>query len=245
MARFCLGAVKWSGASIGMPAVCRNARANLIKWPPRRSFVIGLSPHHTIFPSKSVTFPELNLADHFLIAMPTTVDPLFGGSVIYICEHNEEGALGVIVNKTTDLTADTLFERLDLKLEISAGSGTPGARPIMFGGPVQIERGFILHTLPGEFSSMIRVSDEVALTTSKDVLEAVTQGHSPEKMLIALGCSGWSAGQLEAEIARNGWLTVKADPGIIFDMPVSERFGAAIKLLGFDLSMLTGEAGHA
>lgn len=191
------------------------------------------------------TAPELQLENHFLIAMPAMIDPIFGGSVVYICEHNEEGALGVIINKQTDLTADILFERLDLKLEISAGSQTPGARPIMFGGPVQIERGFILHSLPGDFSSMLQVSDEVGLTTSKDVLEAVAQGRSPDKMLIALGCSGWSAGQLEAEIARNGWLTVKADPGIIFDVPVPERFGAAMKLLGFDASMLTGEAGHA
>lgn len=192
-----------------------------------------------------MTVPDLNLADHFLIAMPSMIDPIFGGSVVYICEHNEEGALGVIVNKQTDLTADILFERLDLKLEISAGSQTPGARPIMFGGPVQIERGFILHTLPGEFTSMIKVSDEVGLTTSKDILEAAAQGQSPEKMLIALGCAGWSAGQLEAEMARNGWLSVKADPGVLFDVPVPERFGAATKLLGFDASMLTGEAGHA
>ena len=215
------------------------------KMAGKTPILIGMSSTSYYFQPKSVTVPELNLADHFLIAMPNTVDPLFGGSVIYICEHNEEGALGVIVNKPTDLTADVLFERLDLKLEIMAGSGTSGAHPIMFGGPVQIERGFILHTLPGDFSSMIRVSEEVALTTSKDVLEAVTQGHSPEKMLIALGCSGWSAGQLEDEIARNGWLTVKADPSVIFDVPVPERFAAATKLLGFDLSMLTGEAGHA
>lgn len=191
------------------------------------------------------TTPELRLENHFLIAMPAMVDPIFGGSVVYICEHNDEGALGVIINKPTDLSADLLFERLDLKLEITAGAQTPGACPIMFGGPVQIERGFVLHTLPGDFSSMVRVSHEVALTTSKDILEAVSQGESPEKTLIALGCAGWSAGQLEAEIARNGWLTVRADPAIIFDVPVPERFGAAIKLLGFDASMLTGEAGHA
>lgn len=191
------------------------------------------------------TTPELRFENHFLIAMPTMADPIFGGSVIYICEHNEEGALGVIINKQTDLSADLLFERLDLKLEITAGSHTPGARPIMFGGPVQIERGFVLHTLPGEFSSTIKVSDEVALTTSKDILETVSQGKSPEKMLIALGCAGWSAGQLEAEIARNGWLTVPADPDIIFDVPVTERLSAAMRLLGFDASMLTGEAGHA
>ena len=173
------------------------------------------------------------------------IDPIFGGSVVYICEHNEQGALGVIVNKATDLSAEILFERLELKLEITTDSQASGGRPVMFGGPVQIERGFILHTLPNEYSSTLRISDEVALTTSKDILEAVAEGSSPEKMLIALGSAGWSPGQLEAEIARNGWLTVKADPGILFDVPVPERLSTATKLLGFDVSMLTGDAGHA
>lgn len=173
------------------------------------------------------------------------IDPIFGGSVVYICEHNEHGALGVIINKATDLSAEILFERLELKLEITTGSQASGGRPVMFGGPVQIERGFILHTLPNEYSSTLRISEEVALTTSKDILEAVAEGNSPEKMLIALGSAGWSPGQLEAEIARNGWLTVKAVPDILFDVPVPERFSAATKLLGFDVSMLAGEAGHA
>jgi putative transcriptional regulator len=117
--------------------------------------------------------------------------------------------------------------------------------PVMFGGPVQIERGFVLHSPLEQFSSMIKVTDEVALTTSKDVLEAVACGAGPQRILVSLGCAGWSAGQLEQEIARNGWLTVPADPNIIFDMPIEERFVAAMKLLGIDPAMLAGVAGHA
>jgi putative transcriptional regulator len=186
---------------------------------------------------------KLQLANHFLIAMPSMLDPIFGGSVVYMCEHNDDGALGVIINKPTDMMMNTLFERIDLELEIDAGQMSN--RPVMFGGPVQVERGFVLHAPYGEFSSMMKVTDDIALTTSKDVLEAVAAGAGPRRLLVTLGCAGWSAGQLEEEITRNGWLTVKADPAIIFDMPVEERFAAAIKLLGIDPMMLTGEAGHA
>lgn len=189
--------------------------------------------------------PELNLADHFLIAMPSMLDPVFGGTVVYLCEHNAEGALGVIINKATDMTMDVLFERIDLTLEIEADFAKVDKRPVMFGGPVQVERGFVLHQPQGIFSSMMKVTDDIALTTSKDVLESVANGRGPERLLVSLGCSGWSAGQLEEEIGRNGWLTVRADPSIIFDLPIEERFAAAIKLLGIDPMMLTGEAGHA
>jgi putative transcriptional regulator len=115
----------------------------------------------------------------------------------------------------------------------------------MFGGPVQVERGFVLHSPTAQFSSMLTISDEIALTTSKDVLEAVAGGHGPQRLLVTLGCAGWGGGQLEQEIARNGWLTVQADPRIIFDLPIEERFAAAMKLLGIDPMMLAGEAGHA
>lgn len=195
--------------------------------------------------SNIVTSPELQLANHFLIAMPSMLDPIFGGTVIYLCEHNADGALGVIINKPTDMTMEVLFDRIDLKLEIQPGLGTMAEKPVMFGGPVQVERGFVLHAPLAQFSSMIRVTDKVALTTSKDILEAVASGNGPAKFLVSLGCSGWSAGQLEEEIVRNGWLTVKADPSIIFDLPIAERFVAAVKLLGIDPMMLTGEAGHA
>ncbi|WP_414691204.1 YqgE/AlgH family protein [Noviherbaspirillum sp.] len=196
------------------------------------------------FPESSETaaVSELNLADHFLIAMPSMLDPVFGGTVIYLCEHNPGGALGVIINKATDMTMDVLFERIDLKLEIAASFEK---KPVMFGGPVQVERGFVLHSPHGGFSSMMKVTDDIAMTTSKDVLEAVAAGDGPRRILVSLGCSGWSAGQLEEEIARNGWLTVRADPAIIFDLPIEERFSAAVKLLGFDPAMLAGDAGHA
>ncbi len=188
---------------------------------------------------------ELNLANHFLIAMPSMLDPVFGGTVIYLCEHNASGALGVIINKPTDMTMDVLFERIDLTLEIVPNRVSIDKKPVMFGGPVQVERGFVLHSPFEQFSSMMQVTDEVALTTSKDVLEAVASGVGPQRILVTLGCSGWSAGQLEQEIARNGWLTVPADPTIIFDLPIEERFVAAMKLLGIDPMMLAGEAGHA
>lgn len=191
----------------------------------------------------SVPVPELHLADHFLIAMPSMLDPVFGGTVIYLCEHNVDGALGVIVNKATDMTLDVLLQRIDL--ELPADRLPVNQKPVMFGGPVQVERGFVLHSPHGDFSSMLKVSDKVGLTTSKDVLEAVAVGDGPARLLVTLGCAGWSAGQLEQEIAHNGWLTVRADPSIIFDLPTEERFAAAMNLLGIDPMMLTGEAGHA
>ncbi|GAA4023885.1 YqgE/AlgH family protein [Actimicrobium antarcticum] len=190
----------------------------------------------------------LDLTNHFLIAMPAMADPVFGGTVIYLCEHNAHGALGLIINKPTDMTMQVLFERVDLALEINPQRSHQQIlpeHPVMFGGPVQLERGFVLHSPVGAFTSMMRVTDQIAMTTSKDVLEAVASGSGPDHVLVTLGCSGWSAGQLEDEIIRNGWLTVRADPAIIFDMPVEQRFTAAIRLLGIDPNMLTSEAGHA
>ena len=188
---------------------------------------------------------ELNLVNHFLIAMPSMVDPVFGGTVIYLCEHNAHGALGLIINKPTDMSMQTLFERVDLSLEINPQHPGLPEHPVMFGGPVQLERGFVLHSPLGPFSSMMQVTDQIALTTSKDILEEVAAGAGPQHMLVTLGCAGWSAGQLEDEIIRNGWLTVSADPSIIFDLPVEQRFLAAIRLLGIDPAMLAAEAGHA
>jgi putative transcriptional regulator len=195
--------------------------------------------------SDDVVSSELQLADHFLIAMPSMLDPIFGGTVIYVCEHNASGALGVIINKPTDMTMDVLFDRIDLKLEISAKRIPMDSKLVMFGGPVQVERGFVLHAPLGSFSSTMRVTGEIGLTTSKDVLEAAAIGRGPHRLLVSLGCSGWSAGQLEEEIAKNGWLTVRADPSVIFDLPIEQRFFAAIKLLGIDPMMLAGDVGHA
>ncbi|WP_404822440.1 YqgE/AlgH family protein [Noviherbaspirillum aerium] len=188
---------------------------------------------------------RLHLADHFLIAMPSMLDPVFGGTVVYICEHNADGALGIIVNKATDMTMDVLLERIDLGADPVAGRIAVDKKPVMFGGPVQVERGFVLHSPHGDYSSMMKVNERVALTTSKDVLEEVAAGRGPERILVTLGCAGWSAGQLEEEIVRNGWLTVRAEPSVIFDLPAEQRFTAAMKLLGIDPMMLTGDAGHA
>ncbi|MYM87944.1 YqgE/AlgH family protein [Rugamonas sp. FT82W] len=183
----------------------------------------------------------LNLANHFLIAMPSMQDPVFGGTVVYVCEHNENGVLGVVINKPTDMTMEVLFERIDLKLE----SDVDVDAPIMFGGPVQDDRGFVLHTPGTRYSSSLTVTKDVAFTTSIDVLEAVAAGDGPPRMLVSIGYSGWSPGQLEDEISRNGWLTVGADPDILFKLPIEERYTAAMRLLGIDPLMLTSEAGHA
>jgi putative transcriptional regulator len=171
-------------------------------------------------------------------------DPIFGGTVVYVCEHNENGVLGVVINKPTDMTMEVLFERIDLEVS-SAADRHMESEPIMFGGPVQDDRGFVLHTPGARYSSSLTVTNDVAFTTSIDVLEAVAKGRGPERMLVSIGYSGWSPGQLEDEISRNGWLTVAADPRILFDLPIDERYSAAMKLLGIDPLMLTSEAGHA
>ncbi len=210
------------------------------------------APDFSAAPAKPAALPPdaLNLTDHFLIAMPNMLDPIFGGTVVYICEHHTGGALGMIINRPTDMTMDVLFERLDLELEISPHTRLP-AGPVMFGGPVQVERGFVLHAPEPDhathaaYSSSLAVSGEVALTTSRDVLEAVAEGRGPRRLLVTLGCAGWSAGQLEDEILRNGWLTVKSDPSILFDTPIEARFAAAMHLLGIDPNRLTGDVGHA
>ncbi|WP_306398055.1 YqgE/AlgH family protein [Telluria beijingensis] len=186
----------------------------------------------------------LNLANHFLIAMPSIQDPIFGGTVVYVCEHNDKGVLGVVINKPTDMTMETLFDRVDLKLAEGLRA-TVVDEPIMFGGPVQDDRGFVLHSPGGRYSSSLNVTDDVAFTTSIDVLEAVASGGGPARMLVSIGYAGWSPGQLEEEISRNGWLTVGADARVLFDLPIEERYTAAIKLLGIDPFMLATEAGHA
>ncbi|WP_347556198.1 YqgE/AlgH family protein [Robbsia sp. KACC 23696] len=184
---------------------------------------------------------RINLTNQFLIAMPGMADSNFSGTVIYCCEHSEKGALGLVINRPTDIDLKSLFDRIDLKLD----SATLSSLPVYFGGPVQTERGFVLHEPGGEYTSSMTVPGGLEMTTSKDVLEAVASGQGPKKFLLTLGHTGWGAGQLENEIAQNGWLTVDADPSIIFDVPAEQRQEAALALLGVSLSMLSGEAGHA
>jgi len=169
-------------------------------------------------------------------------DPNFSGAVVYICDHSSRGALGLVINRPTDLLLATLFDRIDLKLEIAPWKD----ELVFFGGPVQTERGFVLHQPSGSYGSTLRVTEDIALTTSKDVLEAIAVGDGPNRALVTLGYSGWGAGQLEEEIAHNAWLTVPADPKVIFETAAEDRMAAALKLLGIvDGTQLSGQAGHA
>ncbi|GAA5176732.1 YqgE/AlgH family protein [Niveibacterium umoris] len=183
----------------------------------------------------------MNLTHHFLIAMPAMDDPNFSRTLIYLAEHNEEGALGVIVNRPIEMTLGELFGKVDIALE----ADELAQRPVYFGGPVQTDRGFVLHRPAGEWHSSLKVNDEVALTSSKDILESLGSTGEPSDVLISLGYAGWSAGQLEDELAQNAWLTVPADLRIVFDLPPDERLDAAMKLLGVDFARLSDVAGHA
>jgi putative transcriptional regulator len=188
-----------------------------------------------------LSVPSINLTHHFLIAMPSMADPYFAKSLTYVCEHNDQGALGVVINRPIDMTLQALFERLSLTLKHKDLSDAP----IYFGGPVQTDRGFVLHEPAGNWQSTLRVGDAIGLTTSKDILEAVGRGEGPQKLLVTLGYAGWSAGQLEHELGQNAWLTVEAKDAIIFDLPSEERLPAAMELLGVDYARLADSAGHA
>ena len=190
----------------------------------------------------------VNFTNQFLIAMPSLRDGTFAGTVVYLCEHTEKGALGLVINKPIDITLKHLFEKVELSLD----RDDLAEKPVYFGGPVQTERGFVLHeSLGGEgdegghYNSSLRIPGGLEMTTSKDVLEALSSGAGPKKVLVTLGYSGWSAGQLEDEMSRNGWINVGAEPGIIFDTPVEQRYDKALSLLGINANMLSGEAGHA
>jgi len=183
----------------------------------------------------------VNLTHHFLIAMPSMADPYFAKTLTYICEHNDQGALGLVVNRPIDMTLQELFKRLSLKL----GDAGRHHAPIYFGGPVQTDRGFVLHAPAGNWQSTLRVRDVIGLTTSKDILEAVASGDGPSNVLVTLGYAGWTADQLENEIAQNAWLTVEADPDVLFSEPPEMRLTAAMKLLGIDFSRLSDAVGHA
>lgn len=184
---------------------------------------------------------SVDLSGHFLMAMPGMVEGDLAGTVIYVCEHSERGALGLVINRPTDLSLGNLLEQVDLKQD----SRCQADLPVHFGGPVQSDRGFVLHKPAGDFSSSIRLGDTLALTTSRDVLQAVASGEGPDQIFVTLGYAGWGAGQLEQELAQNAWLSVLAKESIIFEEPAESRYPAAMRLLGVDPAMLAGSAGHA
>lgn len=181
------------------------------------------------------------LTNQFLIAMPTMDDPNFRESVTFICEHNAQGALGIIINRPMNVVLDDVLKQLSLK----AADPDTGLLPVYLGGPVQTERGFVIHEPHGAWEATLKVSDSLGVTTSRDVLAAVAEGGGPERCFVALGYAGWTAGQLEEEMKSNSWLSTPADSRIIFDTPVELRWQAAARLIGVDLSLLSGDAGHA
>lgn len=185
--------------------------------------------------------PEFSLTGQFLVAMPGMADPRFAKSVVYICEHSSQGAMGIIINKPTEISLPDLFTKVDLKVETML----PDDAFVLDGGPVSTERGFVLHSSDRVWNSSLKVDDRIAMTTSRDILEAVASGKAPEYWLIALGYSGWSEGQLESELAANAWLNVPADRGLLFEEPMESRFNAAFRLMGIDPLMVSGSAGHA
>jgi putative transcriptional regulator len=188
---------------------------------------------------------SVNLTGQFLIAMPSMVDPNFAKTLTYICEHNDNGALGLVVNRPTDMSVQGLLERINLPGHLKA----LGAVPVYFGGPVQTDRGFVLHRPVGNWQSTLAVGGAIGLTTSKDILEAVGNGDGPTGILVTLGYAGWAPGQLENEMAQNDWISISAETDliseIIFEQPVEQRVPAAMRLLGIDLTRLSDEVGHA
>ncbi|MGD9602006.1 MAG: YqgE/AlgH family protein [Gammaproteobacteria bacterium] len=183
----------------------------------------------------------LDLTNHFLIAMPALDDPNFSRTVTYVCAHNEEGAMGIVINRPLNIELGEVFAQMELE------SDDPGinACPVFQGGPVHRDRGFIIHRPARDWGSTIRVTEDIAISTSREILAAISRGEGPPDMLIALGYAGWAAGQLEEEIARNAWLSGPADLEIIFKAPPEQRWARAAARLGVDLARLSSEVGHA
>ena len=182
-----------------------------------------------------------SLANQLLIAMPGMADPNFSTTVTLICEHSSDGALGIVINRPLDLDLGGLFKQLDAENSNSAASRDP----VLLGGPVSPERGFVLHSPTEMFENSLAVSDDILLTLSRDVLDAIAAGNGPEKILVALGYAGWGAGQLEEEMLANSWLNVPATAEIVFDTPFSERWRSAAQSIGIDISQISPDAGHA
>lgn len=180
-----------------------------------------------------------SLSHHFLIAMPALRGGVFAGSLTYLCEHNAEGAMGLVVNQSLGLTLDDVFDHLELDTR------ERHSQPVLAGGPVQTDRGFVLHPPGGDWQSTMTVNSEVALTTSVDILAAMAAGEGPDTALVALGYAGWSGGQLEQELADNAWLTLPADDIILFSTPLEQRLQAAGRKLGVDINLINHQIGHA
>ncbi len=183
----------------------------------------------------------MDLTNQFLIAMPALADPNFARTVTYLCAHTDEGAMGIVINRPLELHLGDVFDHMEIENANPEVNGVP----VLQGGPVQRERGFVLHAPAGKWDSVLKVSDEIGVATSRDILTAVAAGRGPERTLVALGYAGWDAGQLEREVLENAWLSGPSDTDIIFDVPYEQRWDRAARLLGVDPERLSGEAGHS
>ena len=182
----------------------------------------------------------MDLTDQFLIAMPSLADPNFQGTVTYMCAHNDEGAMGIVINRPMELALSEVLSHLDMQ----AGDRAVAHMTVLQGGPVQRERGFVIHQPAGEWDSVLKVGTDIGIATSRDILAAMARGEGPARAVVALGYAGWGAGQLEQEVAANAWLSGPADSSIIFDVPMEQRWERATRLLGVDPDRLMGGAGH-
>ena len=181
-----------------------------------------------------------DLANHFLVAMPGMSDPNFDGTVVLLAEHSDQGAMGLVVNRPTGMRLDALFEGVDLDLD-----GPAAQLPVLFGGPVHSDRGFVLHQPDTRWKSTVTIGDEMSVTSSRDILEALAAGGGPANWLVTVGCAQWGGGQLEQELAQNAWLTLPASPEVVFETATEDRLSRVFSLLGFDPTHLSGAAGHA
>lgn len=180
------------------------------------------------------------LNNQFIIAMPNLADPNFFHTVAYMCQHNEDGALGIVINRPADMKLGEIFKQMDITVTSPYSAETP----VFAGGPVQQERGFVVHPAGGDWHATMAISDTISLTTSRDVLEAIAAGEGPKQFLVALGYAGWGAGQLEKEIMENAWLNTPCSKQVLFDTPVNLRWKAAADQIGIDINQLTAPAGH-
>jgi putative transcriptional regulator len=209
-------------------------------WTEQHDHAAEAAGEDAMSPDTDADFPSV--AGQLLIAMPSLIDPHFGGSVVFVADHTPKGAMGIVINRPSDMSVGNLFNRIDLQTQ----DHPLGEQLVLVGGPVQTDRGFVLHEPVGHWSSTLTVSPGLGLTSSRDILEASAKGKGPQRFLVALGYSGWSAGQLDAELSANAWLTVPVhDTALFFEMPPEDRLGAAFRMLGVDPLNLSGAFGHA
>ncbi|MCG7499030.1 YqgE/AlgH family protein [Vibrio sp. Of7-15] len=187
----------------------------------------------------------MDLTNHFLVAMPNMKDPLFQRGVIYICEHDSDGAMGLLINQPIDISIGEMLDQIEIERTLPINNEHSLKQPVLSGGPVADDRGFVLHLPKDDYGSSLSMTDQITVTTSKDILAILGTESEPDKFLVTLGYAGWDAGQLEKELSENTWLTIEADPAVIFNTPINERWQKAVQQLGINVANLSTEVGHS